>query len=166
MNFSLNKCLIVFFLAVLASSVVYAGSIESILNLKEEPAGVVFEVIESGDDEWDWITPKVENYTKQLRLRFPDLPVVIVSHGREQFMLLKSTTSENKQRHQALQLFMTNNDVELHVCAVHASWHENTPEDFVDFVNVAASSPAQINDYLKLGYKLIMLEENVRLEND
>ncbi len=146
-------------LTMLMSSAIYARGIDDILKMKEQPAGIVFEVIEPGNDDWDWVIPKVENYTKRLRERFPDLPVVLVSHGREQFMLLKSDARENKQRQHALQSFMTSHDVTVHVCAVHASWLDKTPEDFVDFIDVAASSPAQINDYLKLDYELIMLKK-------
>lgn len=37
----------------------------------------------------------------------------------------------------------------------HASWRGNVPEDFPDYVDVAAAAPAKVNDYRALGYVVI-----------
>jgi len=160
----LKKQIFLSILVLLISKAVFANDLEDVLKLKQEPAGVIFEIIESSDNDWDWVIPKVANYTEQLRLRFPGLDVVMVSHGREQFMLLKSEHDENKQRQQALQSLISDKKIDVHVCAVHGSWYGNTAEDFVDFIDVAASAPAQINDYTNLGYELIVLEKYDELE--
>ena len=47
-------------------------------------------------------------------------------------------------------------DIEVHVCGTHASWRDNTPEDFPDYVDVAVAAPAKVNDYRALGYIVIL----------
>ena len=49
-------------------------------------------------------------------------------------------------------------DITVHVCGTHASWRGKVDEDFPDYVDVAVSGPAQINDYQALGYELVVLE--------
>jgi len=66
-----------------------ASQIEDILTLKEEPPGVVFELIESTHYAWTWAAPKIRSYVSQLREKFPNIDLAIVSHGREQFSLTK-----------------------------------------------------------------------------
>jgi len=46
-------------------------------------------------------------------------------------------------------------NIHVHVCGVHASWRSMTAEDFPDYVDVAPSGPAQINQYRTLGYVVI-----------
>ena len=47
--------------------------------------------------------------------------------------------------------------VPVHVCGTHASWRDNVPEDFPDYVDVAESAPAKIADYAALGFVVIPL---------
>ena len=45
----------------------------------------------------------------------------------------------------------------LHVCGVYSGWRDVKPEEYIDIVDVAASGPAKINDYINLGYQPIQL---------
>ncbi len=47
-------------------------------------------------------------------------------------------------------------NVEVSVCGAHASWRDNTPEDFPDYVDVALAAPTKVNDYRALGYIVIL----------
>ena len=47
--------------------------------------------------------------------------------------------------------------MDVHVCGTHAGWFDVLPEDFPDYVDVAAAGPAQVNDYRALDYVLIVL---------
>ncbi|MCW8964767.1 MAG: DsrE family protein [Gammaproteobacteria bacterium] len=133
----------------------YADSLDEILALKEAPTGVVIEIVKSGAADLEELLPKIQNATRQLRKRFPDLPVAVVSHGQEQFAL----TSNNIKNYNKLETGVKNlvsDDVDVHVCATHASWYDITPEDYPDYIDVSPTGPAQINDYVNLGY--IMLD--------
>jgi len=133
----------------------YADSLDEILALKEAPTGVVIEVIKSGAAELEELLPGIQSATGELRKRFPDLPVAVVSHGQEQFAL----TSKNIKHYNTLETGVKNlvsDDVDVHVCATHASWYDITPEDYPDYIDVSPTGPAQINDYVNLGY--IMLD--------
>jgi intracellular sulfur oxidation DsrE/DsrF family protein len=52
--------------------------------------------------------------------------------------------------------------VSLHVCGTYAEKHGLHEEDFPEYVNVAAAGPAQINDYIAVGYLRIKIEKPVK----
>lgn len=128
-----------------------AESLQEILALEEAPTGVVIEIIEPGAMELKALLPSIQEATSQLRQKYPDLPVAVVSHGREQFAL----TSENIAKDKALESGvkrLVDTEIDVHVCGTHASWYDITPEAYPDYIDVSATGPAQINDYLKIGY--------------
>ena len=49
--------------------------------------------------------------------------------------------------------------VNLHVCGAHSSWRNIDPSEYIEIVDVAGSAPAQINDYIKLGYQHILIQK-------
>ncbi|MCG7874689.1 MAG: DsrE family protein [Candidatus Thiodiazotropha lotti] len=134
------------------------AEIERLLQAKEEPAGVVFEILEDDDDALGWALPKIAKLSARLRERFPDLAIAVVTHGREQFALLADESDgllapihEDARQLRA-------DEIDLHVCGTHASWDGYTPEDFPDYIDVSPSAPAQIRDYQNLGFVLIVLQ--------
>ena len=92
-----------------------------------------------------------------LREKFPGIPVAIVSHGAEQFLMTRSSAAKAPDTHQLVQSLVNNDKVDFHVCGTHASWLDVMPEDFPDYVDVAPAAPAQIRHYEDLGYELIVL---------
>ena len=86
-----------------------------------------------------------------LRKKFPQLPIALVSHGQEQFSLLSQHETKYAKTHSLTRQLVVD-DVEVHVCGTHASWYSFSEEDYPDFLDVAPAAPAQINDYIKLGY--------------
>jgi hypothetical protein len=44
------------------------------------------------------------------------------------------------------------------VCGVHSQWNDVPEDAYLDFVDVSASGPAQIRDYMNVGYVRIALE--------
>lgn len=133
--------------------------IEDILALKEAPAGIVFEIVTGEANSLEWALPEVQNHIKELRARFPALEIAIVTHGSEQFALQKSKKKKYETVHSLTQQLVKNDNVPLHVCGTHASWRNVTEEDFPKYVDVAAAGPATINDYVSLGYILIVVED-------
>jgi intracellular sulfur oxidation DsrE/DsrF family protein len=133
--------------------------IEALLNQTSEPAGVVFEVLEEDEDALTWALPLVQQLAERLRARFPELPIAVVTHGREQFGLLTANKEGRLAGIHNEAQDLTAAQVDLHVCGVHASWDGHVPEDFPAYIDVAASGPALINDYRALGYEVVRLQE-------
>ena len=133
-------------------------SIEQILALKQTPAGVVIEIVTWGGSNLEWALPRSQEYIKKLRKAFPELPVAIVTHGAEQFALTNDEKDENKEVHNLVQSLGDAN-VPVHVCETFAGWRGLSADDFPEYVNVAAAGPAQVNDYISLGYELIIIDQ-------
>ena len=132
-------------------------SVDDILKLKTAPTGVVIEIVTGGADNLQWALPRAKDYIKKLRTTFPELHVAIVTHGAEQFALTKDAQASNKEVHQLVKSF-GDDDVPVHVCETYAGWRGLNADDFPDYVNVAAAGPAQVNDYINLGYELILIK--------
>ncbi|MES9832988.1 MAG: hypothetical protein ABW139_12180 [Candidatus Thiodiazotropha sp. DIVDIV] len=132
--------------------------VDRLLQANEEPTGVVFEIIEDDDDALGWALPKVAKLSTQLRKRFPDLPIAVVTHGKEQFGLLADEADGLMAPIHDSALSLQAEEIDLHVCGAHAGWDGYTPEDFPPYVDVSPSGPAQIRDYRNLGFVLIVLQ--------
>lgn len=128
----------------------------TLLEQQEPPEGVVFEIITWQDDAWEWATPLLTEIHQRLKSKFPDLDIAIVSHGAEQFDL---TTSQSVGIPKEIANLTKLNEagVNLHVCGTHSSWQDIPDTAYLDIVDVAVSAPAQINDYIELGYEHIQL---------
>ena len=143
-------------LLLLATSMAAANSFEWVMKEAEAPPGVVIEII--GERELlRTLLPEIAEDIEKLRERFPGIPVAIVSHGAEQFLMTSANASKAPETHQLLQSLVKDDTVDFHVCGTHASWFDVMPEDFPDYVDVAPAAPAQIRHYEDLGYELIVL---------
>ena len=130
--------------------------INRILQLKEEPAGIVFEIDTGQKDGLEWALPLVKKHIGELKARFPELDIAIVTHGQEQFALQNQKKKRNKKVHSLTQQ-LVGEDIQLHVCGTHAEWKGVSEEDFPEYVDVAVTGPAQINDYIAIGYILVKI---------
>lgn len=126
--------------------------INNVLAMESAPHGVVFEIVSGRSDKLDQLIPQVQVYIKQLREKFTDLPIAVVSHGREQFALTTENSKQHLQVHNTVKSLVQDQDVSVHVCGTYASWNNVEEEAFPDYVNVSPAGPAQINDYLNLDY--------------
>ncbi len=142
-------------LALLLTTNVFADTLPEFLKESTPPSGLVIEIIEDDEDDWEWIIPQIKQTIKQARAKFPQVPIAIVSHGKEEMAFIKD--DENQETKNEIQSIIQNSQVDFHVCAVHASWYQYTPEDFVSFVDVSATGPAEIASYEEMGYFLIRL---------
>lgn len=131
--------------------------INEILKLENPPFGVVFEIAKGDRSALQWAIPAVKNYAQQLRDKFPQIGIAVVSHGKEQFALMKSEQNGNEQVHQTVKSLVAD-DIPVHVCGTHASWFNKSAEDFPDYVNVAPAGPTEINNYVDMGYIKIVLD--------
>ena len=162
-HFSQTSRLIPLFLSLLflASANTQASNqatIEELLSQDTAPFGVVFEVVEHNEAALQWAIPAINRYVQQLRERFPEIGLAVVSHGSEEFALMKSQQEKNSSVHKGVQSLVAA-DVPVHVCGTHASWRGKSAADFPDYVDVTPAGPTEIRNYEAMGYRLIVLEK-------
>jgi intracellular sulfur oxidation DsrE/DsrF family protein len=132
--------------------------ISQLLQKDQPPEGVVFEIVTGDEDALEWAIPRTQQYIQQLRAKFPDLPIAVVTHGREMFSLQKSTEYISQDVHKQVKSLVAQQNVVLHVCGTYAGWRGLAEENFPPYVDVAAAGPAQINDYVAIGYVKIIIK--------
>ncbi len=132
--------------------------INRILAEEDAPFGVVFEIGGSDGNALQWAIPAVNEYVKQLRKRFPDIGLAVVSHGNEEFGLLKSAQKTNAKIQKTVQSLVAS-DVPVHVCGTNASWHDKAAKDFPDYVDVAPAGPTEVRNYQAMGYALVKVKK-------
>jgi len=151
-----------FLTSLIFSGLVHANShakeIDQILAQKEDPMGVVFEIVTGNSNGLDWALPMIKGYIGKLKKRFPEIEVAIVTHGSEQFALADSKAEKQTKVHSLTQQ-LNKEGIPLHVCGTHAEWKGLSDEDFPDYVNVSTTGPAQINDYVAVGYTLVVVSQ-------
>lgn len=133
--------------------------IDPVLQAKQAPPGVVFEIATGNNDSLSWALPLVKQYIGQIRQRFPETHIAVVTHGREMFALQKHSTQQSSTPVQSLTRQLIANGVSLHVCGTYAARRGLSEEDFPEYVNVAAAGPAQINDYIAVGYVHVKIRQ-------
>ncbi|MCB1864950.1 MAG: DsrE family protein [Chromatiales bacterium] len=124
---------------------------ERVLNAAAPPPGVVFEVVQSREDDIRWALPLVADRARRLRERFPELAVAVVFHGKEEFALMRDRAERYPEAHAEVQA-LNSAGVNVHVCETHASWYRHSAADFPDYVKVVAAGPATLNDYEALDW--------------
>ncbi len=132
--------------------------VDDIIASDQRPEGIVFELIEFDDDVWTWAAPMLRSLTRQLEEKYPSLDRALVSHGAEIFDLAKESGNQDKEEIQQLSI-LADEGLEVHVCGTYASYKHLEDNDFLSFVDVAPSAPAQLNDYIKLGFVPILLRK-------
>ncbi|MEZ5537530.1 MAG: DsrE family protein [Thiolinea sp.] len=132
-------------------------TVDDILALEEAPAGVVFEVVSADENYLQTALQDFENHRKKLVEQFPEIKLVIVAHGSEQFALTTANQQSQSAAHSLVQRLTGDEEVPVHVCGGHASWRGLSAEDFPDYVTVSKSGPGAIRDFQDQGYLLVML---------
>lgn len=133
--------------------------INQILQSDPPPFGVVFEIVEGERDALEWAIPRVKVFSEQLRGKFPDIGIAVVTHGKEEFALMTSKQEEHKAVHKTVKSLVKDSDIPVHICGTHASWYGKKPEDFPDYVDVAPAGPAKISEYEDIGYQKVVIEK-------
>jgi len=153
-GFLLHHLLLVFFNPAFASA---DADVDFILSAKNPPTGIIFEVVESGEKDLEFALKKIAEYSEKLKSKIPSIKLAVVSHGTEQFALLKENQKRYKNTHQKVRL-LTSDDVPVSICGTHASWYSFSKDDFPEYVDVAETGPKKIREYQRLGYALIKIE--------
>jgi len=126
--------------------------VDRILALEKAPVGVLFELI--GRENGKYLPEgleKVEMYKIQLKNKFPDIKVAVVTHGAEQFELTNDNAIKQSKTHDIVKR-ITAEDVPVHVCSNHASWRGKTEDDFPGYVLASSGAGSQMKEYQDQGY--------------
>lgn len=132
--------------------------LDTIYANKTEPIGVVFEIVDWEDEHLAQALPWVNQHIISLRQQFPKLNIAVVSHGSEQFALLKGADGAYPQIHKKAKSLISGHDIKLELCLNHAIMRGFDQTDFPDYVDIEASGPSQISAYQALGYELVLVD--------
>lgn len=133
--------------------------IDDILERRSAPDGVVIEIVSGDRDLLDDAMPLARDYVTRLRARFPDLEIAVVTHGNEQFALTKDRKQDHEAAHKTVKELVSIAKVPVHICETYAGMNQIDASQFPDYVDVAPSGPAQINNYRELGYLLVKITD-------
>jgi intracellular sulfur oxidation DsrE/DsrF family protein len=141
----------------------YRSQVDAIVAGNEAPEGVVFEII---DRDWEYLDramPEIQELVSKLRERFPSIDIAVVSHGFEQFGLTTPQLNANEPLKKSVQS-LVDSDIPVHVCGTFADWQGVDQSSFHKLVDVSPAGPAQINDYISLGYVKVVVTSNVEFD--
>jgi len=131
-----------------------------ILNSSPPPVGVVFEVLTHEPSTWPTALAYIKQSIKRLRAKHSDMSFAIVSHGMEQFALLKKEKKEHAGLHGEVQSLLKDN-VKLEVCGTFAEWNGYDGNDFPDYVTIVDQAPRSIGFYEEDGFSVIVITESM-----
>lgn len=159
-NTKLSQSLLILLAALLLSAAAHAADhplVAKLLSQNQPPPGVVFEIVTGDPQALRWAVPQVADYAKRLRERFPKLEIAVVTHGQEMFALQKEKRGSSPEVHAEIEQLVKEQHIPVHVCETYAGWRGVSAEAFPEYVNVAPTGPAQVKNYMQLGYVLIKI---------
>lgn len=128
-----------------------AQIIDKLLGRETPPPGVVFDIDEWDSDALQWAIPQVRGYVDRLRSRFPGLEIVVVSHGDEEFALMKYAKPRFGALHREVEALVAD-QVPVHVCAGHAVMSGYSENGFVDYVDKVSAGVETVAEYRRRGF--------------
>jgi len=158
---SLHNCLLVglaiFMQQAIAESYPEQSLVDNIVS-KAEPDGVAFLVMEHDEEALQWVIPRVTHYVRQLRKKWHDLPIVVLSHGDEMFALQSQYETLYASLHEGVRSLVEDYDVLFQVCGSYAYLSDIDASAFPRYVDVVPFAPAEIDNYRQMEYRIINLE--------
>ena len=91
----------------------FALSIDDLIAHNKRPTGVVIEIVSGDRTLLNTLLPGLNEDIHRLRKKYPDLPIAIVSHGQEQFMLTNNNRSEAEQTHAIVKQLTNNENIDV-----------------------------------------------------
>jgi intracellular sulfur oxidation DsrE/DsrF family protein len=124
-----------------------------------QPDGIVFLVMDYDVEAYLWVLPRLQHYVRIMREVWPQIHLVILSHGDEIISLLEKNEPEYRSFHDNIRRLIATYDVDFQVCGAYAALSGIDESEFADFVDVVPSAPSQIKDYRQMDYKIVSLEQ-------
>ena len=81
----------------------------------------------------------------------------MVSHGQEQFSLLRENESSYGDTHQLARAFLAEQSVPVQVCGNHAGMYGHRADAYPDYVEVVDAAPREIRRYREQGYEVVVV---------
>jgi intracellular sulfur oxidation DsrE/DsrF family protein len=120
------------------------AALQQLLQARQAPDGVVFEIMAWEDNSWDWAAPLLRRYVDQLREKYPGLDIVLISQGAELFDLARRAALQETPALRQLAA-LSAEGVHIYISGDYARWKRLGEKDFVDFVDLAESGPDGID---------------------
>ena len=147
-------------LLLISQFVISDDEIGYILEASPAPGGVVFEMLTHEPSTWPKALSYINRSIKRLRSKHADMSFVIVSHGMEEFALLKDESSKNADVHRQVQGLLKDN-IKVEVCGTFAEWNGYDKNDFPDYVTIVEQAPRSIESYEEDGFSVIVITESM-----
>lgn len=129
-----------------------------IIRQDEAPRGVVLHTREYDESAYYWVAPRLEYYVSLIREKYPEIPLVIISHGDEIRSLTISSRPTNQEVHRIIRRLVEEYLVDFQICGAFATMNNLEHTAFPPYVNVVPSAPSALADYRDQGYELISIE--------
>jgi intracellular sulfur oxidation DsrE/DsrF family protein len=125
---------------------------------RDQPQGTLFLVMEQDEEALNWVLPRILHYTAQLRAKWPEMTIAVLSHGEEMLALVSDLSALYPKIHENVYELVNQYDVYFHVCGTFAEMSGYEASEFPDYVDVVPFGPAQIQSYRSLDYEVISVE--------
>ncbi|MDZ7754494.1 MAG: hypothetical protein U5S82_23310 [Gammaproteobacteria bacterium] len=119
-----------------------------------EPRGIVFEVVEWDIDQLQAVMPRIEALVARVRARRPNLPVVVMSHGEEQFGFMQGHLNRRPQLRSIVEA-LHRDDVVIQVCGGYAVMSGYDSRRFTPLVTPVAEAVGALAQYRRDGYAIV-----------
>ncbi len=123
-----------------------------------QPNGIAFLVMEHDTEALQWVVPRVILYVRQLRGKWQELPIAVVSHGDEMFALQSRFAALYADIHAGVRTLVEDYDILFQVCGSYAYLSDIDASAFPHYVDVVPFVPAEIDNYRQMEYEIINLE--------
>ena len=133
-------------------------AVAELISQAEEPEGVVIDIESNDPNYWQRRGAFVQHQIQSLKKQWPDLDIVVISHGRE----LKQLAAASQDKDSAIkrQITILNEaGIEVQVCAVASDVQGLDEDAFASSIEIADSGPASRNNYIQLGYSVVYLQK-------
>lgn len=114
----------------------------------DKPAGVVLE-FKGGDGKWEWATPMIESYVKQIRAKYPNLPIDVVAHGSGIKSLTEDSIYKFSSSTQDSLESLSKEGVDVSVCGAKSAMMQIPLDSYAKYIYVAESAPQLIRDLIR-----------------
>lgn len=155
-----SKFLIGVLFLLVSQLVAASDEVDDILGTSPPPAGVVFEMLTHEPSTWPKALSYIKQSVKRLRAKHPDMSFAIVSHGMEEFALLKKAKQKNVAVHNEVKSLLKDN-IKVEVCGTFAEWNGYAKNDFPDYVTIVDQAPRSIEFYEEDGFDVIVITESM-----
>ena len=132
------------------------AAIAELVQRDELPAGVALEIVENDRAALSALLPRIRASIRTLHTRNPDLPIVLVTHGAEQFSLARGAAGQDTLRAE-IEALVLEDGVNIAVCGTFAGWRDLDEAAFPDFVDVTPAAPERLDELREAGYSVVRL---------